>query len=230
MTVRSGAKETGVSPIRILITGFGSFPGVSQNPTERLVFALARQKARFARLGVELHVCVLPVTYSGAAAKIAALTSSLRPHAVLHFGYAGRRSAICVETRALNRTSVLHPDAKGFTPRRAIIDRVPLLARSALPCRVMAASFRRAGLKSKASIDAGDYVCNHIFFLSLFAMNAGMAGFIHIPPLRRTARRNGATRNHRPDIERIAAGSIFAIIDIVRSVRAALREDRMNRA
>ncbi|WP_175492491.1 hypothetical protein [Methylocapsa palsarum] len=215
------ANLTGSSPIRILVTGFGSFPGVPQNPTARLVAALARQRARFVRLGVDLHLCVLPVTYFGAPETMEALISSLRPHAVLHFGYAVRRRAVCVETRALNHASVLRADANGSSPSRASIDEAPFVAVSALPYRRIAVSFRRAGLKSAVSIDAGDYVCNHIFLRSLMAMKTGAAGFVHIPPVRRAGQQRSALPSHRPDFETVGRAAFFAILETARSLRAA---------
>jgi pyroglutamyl-peptidase len=215
---RSPTNKAGAPTVRILVTGFGSFPGVPLNPTRRLISALAGRKARFARLGVELHACILPVTYSGAPERLEALISNVRPQAILHFGFAARRGAVCIETRALNRTSVLRPDAQRFAPRRAILE-APFALRSALPSQIMAATFRRAGLKSELSIDAGDYVCNHIFYLSLSSMKPGLAGFVHIPPLQRTGRRIGAIPDHRPKFETLAGAAFIAIIDVARSLR-----------
>jgi hypothetical protein len=52
-------------PLRVLVTGFGSFPGTRDNPTALLVHALGGHRARLARLGVELETDVLPVNYAG---------------------------------------------------------------------------------------------------------------------------------------------------------------------
>jgi len=109
-------------PLRILVTGFGSFPGVHDNPTALLIHALGNHRTRLARLGIALEGAVLPVEYAGVEQELETLNETFKPDAILHFGLAARRKFISIETRALNRLSLLHCDAAGVrAPRRAIV-------------------------------------------------------------------------------------------------------------
>jgi pyroglutamyl-peptidase len=75
-------------PLRILVTGFGKFPGARDNPTAQLVYALGGHRGRLARPGVELETAVLPVNYAEVAGKLEELDETLKPDAILHFGLA----------------------------------------------------------------------------------------------------------------------------------------------
>jgi pyroglutamyl-peptidase len=154
--------------LRVLVTGFGSFPGARDNPTALLVHALGGHRARLARLGVELETDVLPVNYAEVARKLEELDETLKPDAILHFGLAPRRKFFSIETRALNRLSLVHCDASGARAGRlAIIPGAPHVAKSTFPYRQIEAAFRREGLRGRLSANAGDYVCNETLYLSL---------------------------------------------------------------
>jgi len=92
---------------RLLLTGFGPFPGAPENPTAQMVQNLAS-----CSLGsMELVTRILPVIWNDAEARIAALIDEVKPDAILHLGLATKRSTIGVETRARNectRESLLH--------------------------------------------------------------------------------------------------------------------------
>ncbi|WP_395665922.1 peptidase C15 [Methylocella sp.] len=173
-----------------LVTGFGGFPGQPRNPTQALVRALARRRRRLLLAGIELRLAVLPVRRD---AIRNALTDALDqasgragPDLVLHFGVAGRRRVIGVETRALNRAGPLRPDAAGRRAPSPLVEPGGPAARRALwPAAQIAASLRRAGFAAALSNDAGDYLCNELFYLSLGRAGAAPVGFIHVPPPRR---------------------------------------------
>jgi pyroglutamyl-peptidase len=69
-------------PLRILVTGFGKFPGARDNPTALLVHALGGRRGRLARLGVELETDVLPVNYAGVASTLKQLNETLQSNAI----------------------------------------------------------------------------------------------------------------------------------------------------
>jgi pyroglutamyl-peptidase len=211
-------------PLRILVTGFGRFPGVRDNPTALLLHALGKQRARLARLGIALEGAMLPVAYVGVMRRLEELNETLKPDVILHFGLAARRKFISIETRALNRLSLLHSDAAGArAPCRAIIPGAPLAARSSFPARQIAAAMRRAGLKARLSANAGDYVCNETLYLSLSRSPARIAGFIHVPRLARASRPKAASRSRRPDLASLTRAALIAILVTARK----LRQDRM---
>ncbi len=171
------------SPV-LLVTGVGAFPGAQKNPTQGLMQALGMHERRLRRLGLRLERRILPVVYAEIAPRLKTLIDEIDPDAILHFGLAGRRSAISIETRAVNRLNTWHPDAMGrLSVERHILPGSLHLRASKLPAPSLYMLLRRAGFPSQLSIDAGDYVCNQTFYLSL-AMAEGtrrQVGFVHVP-------------------------------------------------
>jgi pyroglutamyl-peptidase len=210
-------------PLRVLVTGFDKFPGVHTNPTAVLIHALGKHRARQARLGVELELATLPVRYAGVAQKLEALDEMLKPDAVLHFGLAARRKFFSIETRALNRSSLLHCDASGArAPCLAIIRSAPHAARTTFPYRQIEAALRRADLRVRLSANAGDYVCNETLYLSLARSHARAIGFIHVPRLARANRPKKASRGRRPSLGDVIRAALIAILVTARPLRQNL--------
>ncbi len=146
-------------PLRILVTGFGPFPGAPENPTGPLVHALAR-KPRPAKDGVVIKAHVFRTRYKAVDRALPRLLKDFKPDALIMFGLATRSRAIRVETLARNRISH-HPDAGGFTPGPCAIDAA---SRRSLPVRAptaaMLRALKRTGLPARLSRNAGDYLCN----------------------------------------------------------------------
>ena len=96
---------------RILITGFGPFPGAPYNPTERLVERLMRlRRPLFDDIERVSHI--FPVSYDAVDRDLPKLIVAHRPHALLMFGLAARTSYLRLETRARNVVTQLWPDAE----------------------------------------------------------------------------------------------------------------------
>jgi pyroglutamyl-peptidase len=92
--------------LRILITGFGPFPGAPFNPTEPLVARLLRLR-RPALGDVELTGHIFRVSYAAVDRELPQLLTKRRPHALLMFGLAGRTPLVRIETRARNAVTML---------------------------------------------------------------------------------------------------------------------------
>ena len=168
------------APTRLLVTGFGAFPGMPRNPSEIVVRALQRHRAIFARRSIALTTQVLPVLYDLAAA----FAPAPAPDVIVHIGVAGRRRQISIETRAHYRRSPRHPDASGRAPAVTRSGQAPHHTVDAhWNARAFAMSLHRAGVPTKLSRDAGSYVCNAILYRSLDSRLAP-ALFIHIPTAR----------------------------------------------
>ena len=105
--------------MRVLITGFGPFPGAPFNPSAALAKALARRR-RPALAGIERATHVFATTYASVDRDLPKLFAQ-KPDIVLMFGVAGRRRQLCIETRARNAVSLLFPDAGGHRPRHGVI-------------------------------------------------------------------------------------------------------------
>ena len=174
-----------VSETRLLVTGFGPFPGAPLNPSARVVTILATKMRRFARAGIVLETCILPVTIDAPDALDAQIARST-PDVMLHLGVAGRRRVISVETRAINRISTLHPDARGRFAQRGTLRAKGASLTTKWNNVHVANALRGQGFAAARSIDAGTYICNAVFFHAL-SCHAMPALFIHIPSARRIA-------------------------------------------
>ena len=167
---------------RILITGFGPFPGFTENPSAWLVEALAaRQSAREFKLDAR----VLPTEWDNVAL-IPRLFATLQPHAMIHFGVAKGAAAFHIERSAHNRTAK-ERDARGAIPEdRAIRAGGSPRLDTEFPAAKLAAHLRLCGIRARTSRSAGAYLCNFLYFHALEwarrQRNAPPVVFVHIPP------------------------------------------------
>ena len=186
-------------PLRILLTGFGPFPGAPSNPTMPLVKRLSALR-RPALDDVEISSHIFHVTYSTVDRELPALIAERRPHALLMFGLAGRTSYLRIETRARNAVTTTFPDADRQIARKGVI--VP--GAHPMPFGPHMGRLLRAasatGIDARASRDAGSYLCNYLSWRAIEATKTAdgprIAAFIHIPPLPRagTALPQGSPR------------------------------------
>ncbi|HLN40335.1 MAG TPA: pyroglutamyl-peptidase I [Xanthobacteraceae bacterium] len=167
--------------MRVLITGFGPFPGAPFNPSAALAKALAHGR-RPALAGIERTVHVFATTYASVDRDLPKLFAQ-KPDIVLMFGVAGRRHQLCIETRARNAVSLLFPDAGGYRPRHGVIKlRGPAALAGNAPFARLAGA---AGTKARLSRDAGRYLCNYIYWRALEQVRGTrpLLQFVHIPPV-----------------------------------------------
>ena len=201
-------------PVRVLVTGFGAFPGAPSNPTESVLQRLRFfHQRRLARLSIDLTTAVMPVRFAGVAARIAHLLDEHRPDIVIHLGLAARRKVLSVETRALNRLTAIHADATGaLSGASAVLPRGETERRSPWLAAPLAVAMSRQGATSRTSIDAGDYLCNQTLYLTL-GLFEGPAGFIHMPRLRRRPKKRAGpcSRAHRPSLQQATDAIATAI-------------------
>jgi pyroglutamyl-peptidase len=184
---------------RILVTGFGRFPGAPVNPTALLVRRLARLR-RPALAGHAIVAHVFPTSYAAVDRQLAKLIAQLQPDAIVMFGLAGRSDALRVETVARNRTLRVFPDADGSVPKRATIEHGGETMRGQAPLAKLAAAIRATGLPVRLSADAGRYVCNYTYWRGLEAAQKpggpAVVVFVHVPALR--GRRYVGGKSPRP--------------------------------
>ncbi|MGE3065401.1 MAG: pyroglutamyl-peptidase I [Hyphomicrobiaceae bacterium] len=168
--------------MRVLLTGFGPFPGVPVNATMRLVPAIAAA-ARRALPDVRIRDEILTTAWQVAPDRVAALLAEARPDVALHFGVSGRARGFEIEMRAVNRAS-MRPDAAGASAAPVCLDETAGdFIGSTFRGPLIVARLRQLGLPAFISRDAGTYLCNAVLFRSL-ACSAGSGtrtGFIHIP-------------------------------------------------
>jgi len=189
-TPRVAPIRSGVDGCRVLITGFGPFPGARFNPTAYLAAELAAVR----RPGLEnvvRTVHVFETSYAAVEQALPALLAEVRPDVILLFGLATRTPYLRIETRALNRRSALFADARGCRPTEgAITPGAPIAVRGNAPHQRLAMAARRAGVPVRVSYNAGAYLCNYLYWRAL-ELTAGkpLVQFVHVPPVRREPRR-----------------------------------------
>ena len=167
--------------LRLLVTGFGPFPGAPENPTSALVQWLASTPADEIGAPV-LRAIVLPTDYRKSWDRLRRVYNSFHPDIVVHFGLSTRAKAITVERLGRNSCLAERPDAAGWWPRR-VLGKAGAMA-STLPAEKIVAALIGAGIPAELSDDAGGYVCNATLYRSLAVPQARerMVGFIHVPP------------------------------------------------
>ena len=208
--------------MRILIAGFGPFPGAPFNPSELLVKALARRR-RPALAGIKRVMHVFATAYAAVDRDVPKLFAT-RPDIVLIFGLAGRRRGLCIETRTRNAVSVLFPDAGGYRPRSGIIAKgAPPSRRGNAPFARLLGAARSSAFPARLSHDAGRYLCNYAYWQALrYARDDGpLIAFVHIPPVRFAPQRRSGGR-HSPALLQLVGAAEAILIALI----AASRRER----
>lgn len=155
-----------VSEPVVLVTGFGTFPGVAHNPTA----ALARAVDGAWVSGHRVRGLVLPVEYRRGPATAIEAARALGARAVLGTGVATLRARPCWELRGV-RWSSGAADAAGEVATGL---RGPDELRSGF------APARAAAFGAVPSTDAGAYVCNAWLYGVTAALDVPV-GFLHVP-------------------------------------------------
>ncbi|MEY3213041.1 MAG: hypothetical protein RIT28_3522 [Pseudomonadota bacterium] len=154
----------------ILVTGFGPFLDVEENPSGRLARRL--DGARVA--GHTVYGELLPVTYDEAPALTLALAARLRPALVVGLGVARGRKRVMVERVGRRPTVTATPDVAGRRP--APPRGAPAAVRATLDVDALAEA-----LGAGVSEDAGAYVCNAWLYAVTRGLPGVPVGFVHVP-------------------------------------------------
>ncbi len=211
--------------LRILITGFGPFPGAPYNPTMPLVARLLRLR-RPAFSEVEFSGHIFPVTYRAVDLELPQLLARHRPHALLMFGLASRTPFVRIETRARNAVTMLWPDADHTSVRKgSIAGSADAKMFGPHTARLLRAALG-TGIDARASRDAGSYLCNYLSWRAIETAaredGPGLAAFVHVPLLARdvASQRKGAP--HRVTLEELVDAGEAMLLEMVKLTRKRL--------
>jgi pyroglutamyl-peptidase len=167
----------------VLITGFEPFGGEAVNPSWEVVKQLDGAMVA----GERVVARQLPCVFGEALTALYAALDEHQPVLTIAVGQAGGRVDITVERVAINVDDARIADNKGQQP----VD-VPVVADgpaawfSSLPVKAIVAALREQGIPASVSQTAGTFVCNHVMYGLLHALNGrsgAKGGFIHIPYL-----------------------------------------------
>jgi pyroglutamyl-peptidase len=152
-------------PVRVLVTGFGRYPGVRKNPTAELMRRVVTRLNR-RHLGISAHGGELTVSYASARRELAALVTAHTPDAMLLLGLAARAHWVRIERYGRRLDSPLHPDATGQGGGRNAAGSDLPLAATALLEPALHAMLKR-GVRARLSPSAGRYLCNAVYAAAL---------------------------------------------------------------
>lgn len=147
----------------ILVTGFGPFGELLENPSGALARAVDGRQVQ----GVRVRGLELPVSYTAAPGLTAEAAKGVR--LVVGLGVAQNREGVQVERRAHGRPVGL--DVNGVCPEA-------LFGPKSLETDVDVEAFA-AALGGTVSLDAGSYVCNAWLYTALRDLDVP-AVFVHI--------------------------------------------------
>lgn len=210
--------------LRILLTGFGPFPGAPFNPTMPLVKRLtALRRPAFDDVALTSHI--FDVTYAAVDRELPELIAKHRPQALLMFGLAGRTECLRIERRARNAVTTRFPDAgrqharkgsiAGGADARTFGPHSEKLLRAALA----------TGIDARLSRDAGSYLCNYLSWRAIEAVNGDgglrLAQFVHVPPLAHDG--TAATGKSSVTLDALVDAGEAMLMELVKLTRQAAR-------
>ena len=166
----------------ILLTGFAPFGGESQNPSWDAV----KQLQGFTPDDeTQVQTIELPCVFHNSLELLRQAIQQWDPVLVIAVGQAGGRSAISLEKVAINYQDARIADNAGKQPLgEPVIAGAPTAYFSSLPLKAIVQNLRQQGIPAEISFSAGTFVCNHVFYGLMQALEHQpqvKAGFIHIP-------------------------------------------------
>lgn len=158
---------------RILVTAFEPWEENPVNASQVAVEGLDGQVVG----GCLLRVVHLPVAWDEAPQRLLEAVAAVEPSAIVSFGM-HKGTSWRVELLAHNK------DVRDGE-ELVIVEDAPRVIPSGLPVAAILGKLLDAGLPALPSETAGVFLCNHVFFWILHAVQEGAAplisGFVHVP-------------------------------------------------
>ncbi len=168
-----------------LLTGFGPFGDVVNNPAERLV----RRFEAFGHHGHRLTTCVLPVSYRRAPENLIEAIDRASADGspfdlVLMLGVAAAGLAWRVE-RFARAVDAGRPDVDGLSPQPAMSGNGGQALAATIAVDAVVSALVRSGIPAIDSDSAGTFLCNFAFYAALAHVaqcgRPARTGFLHVP-------------------------------------------------
>lgn len=207
----------------ILATGFSVFPGAPENPTAWAMEELKRSGWQPA--GARLVTRTLPVQFDLWERGYQPLLAEFKPDVAVAFGLSAKAQGMTLESTARNRVATDRPDFTGACSSGDCVKADgPAVRPTRLPLRDISVALRKADVPVARSDDAGDYMCNLLFYRLMEHAEAGgpaVAGFIHVPYLDNQARRLIATGAIADGVFTLSEAQLLRGVQVVIEVCAA---------
>uniref|UniRef100_A0A3P9AHZ8 Pyroglutamyl-peptidase I n=1 Tax=Esox lucius TaxID=8010 RepID=A0A3P9AHZ8_ESOLU len=133
---------------------------------------------------VDLHVCEVPVEYKTVQSLLPQLWKQHQPQLVVHVGVSGIATAVTLEKCGHNH-GYKRVDNHGFCPdSQCCVDGAPDCIDSVIDMGLVCKKVNSSslGVTVVVSEDAGRYLCDYTYYMSLY-LGKGRSAFIHVPPL-----------------------------------------------
>lgn len=175
-----------MSPVKVLVTAFEAFGGMSVNPTQQLLASLDERGVD----GAEVQTLLLPVNYDECVERVVAEIDRLQPDVVLSCGLYAGRSAVTPERIGINVKDTMAEDPISDNAGRSPVDEPvrdggPDGLLATLPVREITQRLVAAGVPAFVSNTAGTYICNNTLYGVLDHLRRRelptLAGFVHFP-------------------------------------------------
>uniref|UniRef100_A0A8C5LL22 Pyroglutamyl-peptidase I-like n=1 Tax=Jaculus jaculus TaxID=51337 RepID=A0A8C5LL22_JACJA len=170
-------------PRCVVVTGFGPF-------RQHLVNSSWEAVKELSNLGlgmdteIELRTLQLPVDYREVKRRVTRIWEDFQPQLAVHVGVDTSAKAIFLEQCGKNR-GYWDSDIRGFHPEGGVcFPGGPEVMLSVFNMKAVCKRIAVEGIEVAFSRDAGRYVCDYTYYLSLYHGN-GHAVLIHVPPLSR---------------------------------------------
>ena len=167
--------------MKIVVTAFDPFGGEVINPANEALQLLEDEIK-----GVKIVKLVVPTVFVKAINNLEKVLEKEKPDGVICIGQAGGRAGITVERIAINIDDAKIADNEGNMPvDKTIVMDGPAAYFSTLPIKKIVQGIKDHGIPSTVSNSAGTFVCNHIMYGLLHAIDKQklntIGGFIHVP-------------------------------------------------
>ena len=161
---------------RFVLTGFGSFREVVDNPSSELVVEVA------IRYGENSVLCIpdIRVSVSGAAdvmQNLLRLIDFSHKTIVIHFGADTSATQLKLEQYAFNEKNFRIPDSDGEV---CCGERIRVGGPAVIKTPIDTSDIEPIDSRIESSEDPGRYICNLLYYESLYAGFKSL--FIHVPP------------------------------------------------
>uniref|UniRef100_A0A1D1ZIS8 Pyrrolidone-carboxylate peptidase n=1 Tax=Anthurium amnicola TaxID=1678845 RepID=A0A1D1ZIS8_9ARAE len=191
----------GPTVVTVHVTGFKKFLGMAENPTETIVSNLKGfMEKKGLPKGLVLGSCTALETagQGEALAKLyQLLESSVAGRDVessnsgqvvwLHLGVNGGATGFAIENQAVNDATFCCPDELGWKPQRVPIipadGGISRIRKTSLAVNEISEALVKLGYNVHPSDDAGRFVCNYVYYHSLWfaEQHKTKSLFIHVP-------------------------------------------------
>lgn len=166
---------------KVIVTGFEPFGEHAVNSSWVAVQELERLGLGEA---VELHVCEVPVEYQAVQCLLPSLWEEHQPQLVVHVGVSGLATTVTLEQCGHNKGYKRLDNCSFCPPSQCCMDDGPDCIHSVLDMDTVCKRVNDSGIGVTLSVskDAGRYLCDYIYYTSLY-LGQGHSAFIHVPPL-----------------------------------------------